>query len=92
MKNKFKTHTNEIVTGERLTSALSTVANDYRELAHAIRKEDAYAPHVTVEQKEHQLNKMLKLADEVEKGEVGTFTVWQRVNTVLTGECVALLP
>jgi hypothetical protein len=89
---QFRTHTGEYVTGERLQAALTQVANDWRDNARAIRAEDAYAPHVTDETKEGNLREGLALADRIEAGEVKSFTVWQRVNDALTGECVALLP
>jgi hypothetical protein len=88
----FRTHTGEIVTGQRLADAYKQVAADWRTLAHAIRKENAYAAHVTEATKEAAMQDMLIRADEIETGDLRSFTVWQRVNTVLTGECVALLP
>lgn len=72
--------------------ACKTVADDWRNLAHAIRKEDAYASHVTNETKEANLQTMLSQADTIEAGTINNFTIWQRVNLVLTGECVAFLP
>lgn len=87
----FRTHTGEIVEGERLNAALAQVANDWRDLAHAIRKQDCYASHVTEDTKECALQEMLQRADEIKAGDVRSFTIWQRVNTVLTGDCVALL-
>ena len=87
----FRTHTGETVDGERLTSALAEVAKDWSDLAHAIRKADHYASHVTDDRKEQALQEMLHRADEIEAGDIRSFTIWQRVNTVLTGDCVALL-
>ena len=86
----FKTHNGETISGDRLKQALADVANDWRALAYAIREKDLYASHVTTEQKEQALKKDLQLADEVERGEINSFTMWQRVNEKLTGECVAL--
>lgn len=88
---QFRTHTGEVVTGERLASALNAVADWYAENARAIRREDAYASHVTEETKERSLTEGLAFAEQVRRGEVGGFSVWQRINTHLTGECVALL-
>ena len=73
-------------------AACKKVASDWRDLAHAIRKDDAYASHVTEDRKEADLQAMLLDADTIESGEVKSFTIWQRVNTELTGECVAFLP
>lgn len=92
MQPIHRTHTGEIITGARLQAALDRVAQDWEELAHAIRKEDAYAPHVTDAQKEANLQGMLQSAAAIRTGSNRSFTIWQRVNTVLTGECVALLP
>lgn len=89
--NSFRTHTGEIVTGDRLVAALSKVADDWEEMARAIRKEDRYASHVTEDVKDARLAKDLETANRVRAGNVSSFTIWQRVNTVLTGECVALL-
>lgn len=86
----FRTHAGEIVTGERLQAALTKVANDWRELARAIRKEDHYASHVAEETKERAMVEMLQRADEIAAGDVRSFTIWQRVDTVITGECVGL--
>lgn len=87
----FRTHTGEIVTGDRLASALNTVADDWAALGHAIRKEDAYASHVTEKTKDDILLRDLAFAETIRRGEATSFTVWQRINTTLTGECVALL-
>lgn len=86
----FRTHTGEIVEGERLISALAKVAADKRENAHALRAEDPYAAHVTEARKDEALREDLALADRIEAGEVKSFATWQRVNEALTGECVAL--
>ena len=88
----FITHTGEIISGERLQAAINNVADDWANLAYAIRKENAYAPHVTEKQKEDKLNRMLASAEEIRHGKIDSFTIWQRVNNYLTGECVALLP
>ena len=87
----FITHTGEQVSGERLNNALSQVADDWAKLAYDIRKEDAYAPHVTEKQKEDNMSRMIEAAERIREGNIKSFTIWQRVNTVLTGECVALL-
>lgn len=88
----FRTHTGELVEGERLTAALAKVADDWRDLAYAIRRADNYASHVTEETKDAALAKALESAERVRAGEVKSFTIWQRVNMMLTGECVAFLP
>ena len=57
--------------------------------AKAIRAGD-YADHVTDEQKDLNLQKSLNLAQKVREGYFDNFTIWQRINTEITGECVAL--
>ena len=89
---KFRTHTGEIVTGERLTMAFNQVADEMIELAKAIRLEDAYASHVSEEVKDNSMLKSFALAERIRKGEITSFTTWQNLNYVLTNECVALLP
>lgn len=71
--------------------ACKTVAKEWRRIGRAIRTQDMYASHVTEETKEKALQSMLDEADEIEKGRVKSFTIWQRVNQVLTGECVGFL-
>lgn len=91
MTDTFRTHTGELVTGQRLAEALASVASDWADMARAIRQEDAYASHVTEADKDSYLADDLALAERIRDGEVKSFTIWQRVNAALTGECVALL-
>lgn len=88
----FRTHTGEIVQGERLKNALKTVAERYRERAHKIYEEDLYAAHVKQERKDQNLRDDLARANRLVREGPGSVTDWQDVNTVLTGKCVALLP
>ena len=87
----FRIHTGQLITGSPFRRACRQVAQDWRDLAHAIREENDYASHVTEAQKDSARDEMLRRADEIEKGEIDNLTIWQRVNTALTGECVALL-
>jgi len=89
--NTFRTHTGEAVSDNRLAGALAKVADDYARAAHAIFKEDDYASHVTLAQKQLYLAESLDAADIVRGGAVNNFAVWQRINTELTGECAGLL-
>ena len=91
----FHTSERELLTDndERLIQARKQVAQDWRDLGHAIREGDAYASHVSEETKDLILSNDLKEADRIETGELdGNFTFWQRINERLTGNCVALLP
>lgn len=69
------------------------VADDWRQLAKDIRKEDKYASHVTEETKDETLNNRLKEADRIERGDYDNMELWivQRVNEKLTGENVGIL-
>ena len=89
--SKFTTHTGEIVTGERLQKALKAVADDWEKLGRDIYAEDCYASHVSEDTKLKNLQDHIDRAEEIRQGIVESFTIWQRVNTKLTGECVALL-
>lgn len=92
--NHFHTSEKEILKpyDRRLAKALRDVASDWRALGHAIRKEDAYASHVSEDTKDLILSNHLKEADRIESGKASGFTFWQRTNEKLTGDCVALLP
>ena len=93
MLESFRTHTGEIVKGKRLQDALEKVADKWASNARAIRENDDYAPHVTEEKKDLNLKRHLAYAEGIRTGEnVNNFTIWQRVNTELTGDCVALPP
>lgn len=87
----MRTHLGEIIPDETLKAALKKVAADVRENAR-IGRTEKYASHVTEEMKDEIMKKKLDLADEIEAGTVRGFWLWQRVNTIVTGECVAFLP
>ena len=89
---EFRTHTGEMVQGERLQEALHAVADDWESLGYTIRQKNAYASHVREATKINNLERFLSEADRIRQGEIQSFTIWQRVNEKLTGECVALLP
>lgn len=90
MAQQFRTHTGEIISGERLQRAINKVADDWAELSRAIRREDCYAEHVTTAKKDEYLAEGLARAESIRAGDIQSFTIWQRVNAELTGECVAL--
>lgn len=87
----FKTHTGEIVSGERLIAALAVVADEWAQLARDIYAEDNYASHVPQSTKDSDLANMLAQAERIRQGIVQSVTIAQRLNAELTGECVALL-
>ena len=90
---QFKTSNGRIVEGDELQRALDAVANDWCDMTKAVYKEDKYASHVTKSKKIELLNKGLDFAESIRQGNVCYgFTIWQRVNTYLTGDFVALLP
>lgn len=88
----FTTHKRETISGPGLQNALNKVADDWAALGEAIYKENAYADHVPESVKLLNREEHYTRAAEIRAGEVKSFTIWQRVNEVLTGECVALLP
>ena len=87
----MRNHRGEIIPEETLQAALKKVAADVRESARIARTEK-YASHITEDQKDEFMQKELDLADEIEAGTARGFWLWQRVNTIVTGECVAFLP
>jgi hypothetical protein len=90
---QFKTHTGQVIEGQELQEALNKVSNEQEQLAYAIKAENAYADHVTEQMKLDALNRGLKLATEIKQGKHNhAFWCWQRINQVLTGECVGFLP
>lgn len=86
----FTTHNGEVVDGERLAIALAQVADDWVALAVGIYTEDPYAPHVSQDTKEANLDNMLSDAELIRAGHLSSFTIIQRLNTKLTGVCVPL--
>ena len=76
---------------ENMQEVLSKVANDWEQLGYDIKKQNLYASHVTEETKQKDLQKHIDTANEIRNGVINSFTIWQRVNTELTGNCVALL-
>lgn len=87
----MRNHRGEIIPEETLQAAMKKVAADVRESARIARTEK-YASHITEDQKDEFMQKKLDLADEIEAGTARGFWLWQRVNTIVTGECVAFLP
>ena len=92
MMKSFKTHKGDVITGEKLQAALDIVADKHIENAHAIRKEDCYASHVTEQRKDQNLKKGLALAESIRAGNETGFWCLQRLNYEITGESVPMLP
>lgn len=88
----IRLHTGEVVSGDRYVAARDKVADWFADNARHVRAEDPYAAHVTTEQKDARLAETLAWSDAIRAGEAYGFTVWQRINAELTGECVAFLP
>lgn len=88
----FKTHNGQVVEGEQLQQVLNDVANDWLAITYGIRGEDHYASHVTEEQKNENFRKGLETAERIRNGKETGLWCLQRINTKLTGECIALLP
>ncbi len=92
--HSFRTHTGEIITGPRLQAACEAVATQMEASAIKVREEDAFAEHVTQSGKDDYIDRFYtQVAAKIRKQEnLHNFSVWQRVNMELTGECVAFLP
>lgn len=75
-----------------LRKAYKQLATQIRERAWSIYHTAPYAEHVTEMTKTRILGETLGYADEVEAGEHFGFSVWQEINYIITGECVALYP
>ena len=87
------THTGKIIEGDELKHYLAIVANDLRATANAIHVKDKYASHITKEQKEQYLKQRLEYANEVENGQHNkNFAIWQKLDYIIEGTSVALLP
>ncbi len=87
----FTTHIGEIIVGDKLQKALNKVGDDWEQLGYNIREENYYAPHVSEETKEANLQCHIIRASEIRRGEIKSLTIWQRVNKELTGLCIPLL-
>ena len=69
------------------------VAAEYIRNARAIRKGDAYASHVTEKTKDGVLREQVKTAREIASGKHDhAFWCWQRLQYVMIGKSIALLP
>jgi len=89
----MRTHKGEPVSPVDLRRARQHVAQWRRENAKAIRLCGDYASHVSESEKDSTLQYSLGYADEIESGQHdNNFSVWQRMNTFLTGECIGFLP
>lgn len=91
--NHFTDHHGQVHTGPELRQAIRCVCQWYIQNAHAIRNSDDYAHHVTDDQKDARLSATLGRMAAIERGErLPSVAFLQRLDTHLTGECVALLP
>lgn len=94
MKYSFRTHNGEILLPDdsRLVEACEKVAKWHEQNAIAVRKENHYGSHVTENQKDQFLAERLEWAEKIrQRLNLNNFSVWQRVNAELTGECIAFL-
>ena len=78
--------------GKKVRDAFQKVSDEKVALAKGIRACGDYASHVTEEQKDAIMKESIRLAVQVQVGTINNFTIWQRVNYILTGECVAFMP
>ena len=89
----FLTSNNEVITGPRLAAACEAVATQMEASAIKVREEDAFASHVTQSGKDDYIDRFYtQVAAKIRNMEnLHNFSVWQRVNMELTGDCVAFL-
>lgn len=74
-------------------AAREIVVNERIKRAHATRKEDLYASHITEEQKEKYLKEDLAYAEEIRQGKCdGNLAVSQCIYLELTGKTQSVLP
>lgn len=74
-----------------LIEAINEVSIFFLILAFRIFISDNYADHVEENTKINMFLKRIQHAIEIKNGKINNFTVSQRINTILTGDCVALL-
>ena len=92
MLESFRTHTGEVVTGDRLRAAFLAVVEAQRDLARRIRESDDYASHVTESQKDAILAHSLQRCDALQRGDARpSLCFLQRLDYHLTGESVPML-
>lgn len=86
----MKTHLGKEVTAQELQNAREHVADEIVANAKVMRHSDHYADHITEDQKANFLNEDLLRSHEVAAGKHDhAFWCWQRMNTFITGKCVA---
>ncbi len=74
-----------------INQARQLVVNDYINNMNKEKEEDLFAPHVTEDMKKEYFDKRASLIENIRLGNLDTnFTVWQRMNTYMTGKCVPL--
>lgn len=81
-----------IMKGKKVRDAFQKVSDDQIDLAKRIRNCGGYAAHVIEEEKDAIMKESIRRAVQIQVGTITNFTIWQRVNDVLTGECIAFLP
>ena len=87
----FTTHLGDVVSGKELRQALHHVAEEFKGYAYAIYDQDPYASHVSEDTKQLYLVRDVLEAEHIKTGaSLHNFTIAQRVNTYLTGDCIPL--
>ena len=92
--NQFRTSTGQIISGEALQQACNQLAVWYDNQAVLVRQEDCFDSHVTQAAKDDYIKRYYTDTAQAvrERSNLANFTIWQKLNTILTGECVAFLP
>lgn len=74
-----------------INQAREQVVNDYIDSMNKEKEQDLFASHVTVEMKKEYFDRILALIEDIKSGKLdNNFTVWQRMNTYMTGNCEPL--
>lgn len=90
---QFRDSNGRSVTSAELQVALDHVAEDWLLMGFNVYMMDEYPAHVSESAKQARYEKGKEVSERIRDGrELNNFTIRQRVNTYLTGDCVALLP
>lgn len=90
---QFKDSNGRSVPSAELQNALNRVAEDWLLMGFNVYMMDQYPAHVSESAKYARYEKNKEVSERIRNGlELNNFTIRQRVDTYLTGNCAALLP
>ena len=90
----MKTHNGKKIIGQQLINARTHAAKGNDNYAKAIMTNKmSFPPHVTREKQIEIADHQLAYAKEIRAGKHDSnFTIWQRMDTFITGKCIGFLP